>query len=156
MPRFIAAIWLVPSLIWVMSCSSTSYSDTSLSVATVEIVEIEPEPESTIDRSTKIAARVRYSIDDFKPDKGRYELSITFGTTTPGNTFRTHNVNEGMARLTAAQGEVDLSYRLSSLKKHENLQLAVPVQVRFIVTEKYGPKGRSKIIGFTEFVTFPM
>ncbi len=136
------------------SCSTGSYTTTDFSTASVEVIDIDPSPGAAIDDSTQVTATIRYSINNFKAGKGRYSASITFAAKTPEKTFRTHNVGEGRAKLKTPRGEVKLTYRMLTLKEREDLQLAEPVRLKFIVTEKSGSKGRSKIIGSSDFVTY--
>ncbi len=128
---------LAPMLSIVMICMVFAGMPKPKSEGSIELVSLTPEAGSSVDRESIITAQLRFTIDNFKFKKDRYQVSINF----QDRDSRAATFSKGpgdMIMLEEASGTITLVYQLDRV--WDDPRLRKPLVVYFYLHERTGKR----------------
>jgi hypothetical protein len=153
---------VIPLAILVAGCAKPAPSPVEFSSARIHLIEITPPSGATVDEHTVIRTKLRYEIEGFKPDPGRYRARIMFDSTTPNRllwfSYKTDGKFPGESDITSQTGELQLNYPLGFTRKRQE-DIAFPLRLRFVINEtaekdEFKRLLKSRIIAKTATITY--
>lgn len=138
-------IFVAVSLLFI-SCKNSTTESTNDTETFIEILNLAPEPGSTITLNDTIIATLRYSIAADIESQFGFSISIKFASTVEGRTF---SIGPGSGiELNEKNGDVTLAYPLDIIWNHSDLKH--PISCYFYLHKKTSETSSTVIAKTTE------